>query len=1131
MSKDLLRSSNLSENPKQFNTAPGKTTTASNTHKGQRVRICLHYSKPLSLLVLLLMIGSTLTATSALTGENAISKIHPLLLDYFNGKSDARLHSMGGSIHVFVALRPGYDPSTVSDLLSSRYSMSPPGAPLLLYGETTRSSLLSLGSRPGVAHVYPDVKLGFDRMNPDPDVYRQGLASDMYRVREILGADVVNKLGVTGNGVTIAIVDTGTDFTIPDLQHAVARDSSGQAISFDPDGQSFAITSLVVHREGDVLRTKGLSVNVWDAASYVYTSSAIPQTNTVALHYDYGAPTVLSKSGNYHFGIIQEDIQDVVSGGTVTVDFPVVVIDSTTPNVYDTVVVDMSTAYFNFLAQYGGRLNAGAQQTLDINLQWPKPELSWDDHSFADESPHKVGTSDLISFDADGDGIPDFSAGLLAFGIDLSATTGYYYSLLPPIDPNGNFINVFFDFESHGTSTASNAASRGLLKRDIYQNGTLIPLPGIAPDAKVMGVKALWLGDVMFGWYYAAGFDWNPVDFTFRYTGKHRADVISNSWGDSSPMWDLGSTFGADYMSQLADAFALPHYLDPAYPGIIMVIAGGNGGFGYGTTTSPAASTLAITVGASTSYAYRVQPSVTIKHEVAGSYDEIVPWSARGPTSIGEPKPDVVDVGAFGFADQSSFTGYGNGTKAYTVFGGTSMATPVTAGALALLVQEYRNTHNGATPPPDLAKSLLQSGADDLDYDPFTQGSGRVNAFDAVAAAAEGRDPNFPKRFYVQSNATWNSVRKIIENSWALNMGEPLSEEPMSSANWYAGIVSPGSSSSATFSVRNAINPTAQPLQFQLIGTSTYPNSTTGAVSWVSLQKSEIPQGTDLMKVTLVYHFSDFANVSSGLLKNLLVAQIYDVGFNGSLRRINNGAPEGTTSELTVSRPWDKFQGTPRVRILLQSAAHAPVTFELAVRYYKRASWSWITNLQFTGNLLSASLAVPSSAVPGVYGGFIEIADGDSQVMVPVSVMVPIAASGNYGATSTDTPYANYAVYGAFDWSWRYEAGDWRTFALVIPDGVHGVRLRLRWSDNSTNIQAHLTSPSGYLVASSEYPVSKYVGSGEFRWSTSTGGPEEDLSAAGLVPGTYLLVFHNTLFGGESFAQYPEAYNMTVTFY
>ena len=163
-----------------------------------------------------------------------------------------------------------------------------------------------------------------------------------------------------------------------------------------------------------------------------------------------------------------------------------------------------------------------------------------------------------------------------------------------------------------------------------------------------------------------------------------------------------------------------------------MLIAAGNGGFGYGTTASPGAATLPITVGASTSYAYRTAPGTHIAHEIQGSYDEVVPWSARGPTSTGEPKPDVVDVGAFGFTDQTTFTGYGNSTSAYTIFGGTSMATPVTAGAVALVIEEYRNTHGGATPAPDLVKAILASTATDLSYDQFTQGSGRVNVWDAV---------------------------------------------------------------------------------------------------------------------------------------------------------------------------------------------------------------------------------------------------------------------------------------------------------------------------------------------------------------------------------------------------------------
>jgi subtilisin family serine protease len=1089
----------------------------------------LSSTKLLGLVVLTIILVSTIGVSSALAAEVTISKLHPLLASYITGRTDPRLHASSDAVYVFVALTKGYGMSTLNGLLSGGYPLGQASSPLLVYGEVSRSSLLSLGATRGVSHVFPDVRIGFDNMKPDQEVYSEKLATDMYRVREIVGADRVNQLGVTGKGVTIAIVDTGTDFTIPDLQQAVARNSLGQAVSFDPDGQGFVITNLVVHREGDILKTSGLSVDIWNAAGYTDTSMAGQTVESAKISYDYGAPTVVSKSGNYHFGILREAIQDVISGLTVTVDFPIVVVDSVAPNVYDTVVVDISTAYFNFLRAYRQRLNLLGTDSMNLGLEWPAPRASWNDHSFTDEKPHQVGGTDLVAFDANGDTVPDFSAGLLAFGIDLSGRTGRYFSLLPPIDKEGNFINIFFDFESHGSNTAANAASRGVLKRDIYRNGTLIMLPGIAPEAKVMGVKALWLGEVTFGWYYASGFDWNTEEFTFKYTGNHRADIISNSWGDSNSIWDLGSTFGADYMSQLADAFSLPRFLDPAYPGTIMVIAAGNGGFGYGTTTSPAASTLAITVGASTSYAYRAQPAMSVKNEVAGTYDEVVPWSGRGPTSLGEPKPDVVDVGAFGFTSQYTFSGYGNGTKAYDVFGGTSMATPVTAGALALLIQEYRDTHGGQTPRPDLAKSILASTAHNLDYDQFAQGSGRVDVYSAVAAASEGRDQKLAGRFYLQSTSTWASSSALIESSWTLNMQRELPDQPMGSANWFAGVVRPGKTASTTFDLSHATAPTAQSIMFQLIGSKDYRNSTSGSVSWLTMAKDVVPPGTDMMKVTLLYRFSDFANSSTYDINNLLYAQLYNVERDGSLQRISNGAPSSTTSELVVSRPLDKFTGTPKVRILFQGSGSAKsVPFDISVRFYQKASWNWITTLAIKGNKLNASITVPTSTAPGVYGGFIRVADGNSESLVPVSVMVPIVASGQYGA-ALNLPYDNYAVYGAFDWSARYESGDWRTFAVIVPSGVSDIYVSIMWSDIDTDIQVHLTAPTGYLIASSEYPTTLNLGSGKFAWSTATGGPEEGIAAGGMQPGTYLLVLHDTLYGANSF-NYRETFTLDITY-
>jgi hypothetical protein len=147
-----------------------------------------------------------------------------------------------------------------------------------------------------------------------------------------------------------------------------------------------------------------------------------------------------------------------------------------------------------------------------------------------------------------------------------------------------------------------------------------------------------------------------------------------------------------------------------------------------------------------------------------------------------------------------------------------------------------------------------------------------------------------------------------------------------------------------------------------------------------------------------------------------------------------------------------------------------------------------------------------------------------------VSVAVPITAPGSYSGGSSLAPYDDYGVFGAFDWGWRYEAGDWRTFIIVVPAQTHELNVTISWADNATNIQAHLTGPLGYLVASSDYPVSPYIGSGKFAWSTSTGGPTQIIYAMNTQPGVYILVLHNTLFGASSFNEYPENFTLNVQY-
>jgi hypothetical protein len=100
---------------------------------------------------------------------------------------------------------------------------------------------------------------------------------------------------------------------------------------------------------------------------------------------------------------------------------------------------------------------------------------------------------------------------------------------------------------------------------------------------------------------------------------------------------------------------------------------------------------------------------------------------------------------------------------------------------------------------------------------------------------------------------------------------------------------------------------------------------------------------------------------------------------------------------------------------------------------------------------------------------------------------------------------------------------------MVVPSGISEIDVSVTWSDIDTDIQTHITAPTGYLIASSEYPTTLNLGNGKFAWSTATSGPEEEISAGSIGPGVYLLVLHDTLYGANSF-NYRESYTLDVNF-
>jgi hypothetical protein len=103
----------------------------------------------------------------------------------------------------------------------------------------------------------------------------------------------------------------------------------------------------------------------------------------------------------------------------------------------------------------------------------------------------------------------------------------------------------------------------------------------------------------------------------------------------------------------------------------------------------------------------------------------ITTFSSRGPTRDGRIKPEVVAKGfdVFSTCDGKCSSGSFGGivgtapTGLYGLASGTSMSAPVTTGSSVLVAEQFQKSF-GSLPTPQMLKTLLIAGADDLNVSP-----------------------------------------------------------------------------------------------------------------------------------------------------------------------------------------------------------------------------------------------------------------------------------------------------------------------------------------------------------------------------------------------------------------------------
>jgi len=238
-----------------------------------------------------------------------------------------------------------------------------------------------------------------------------------------------------------------------------------------------------------------------------------------------------------------------------------------------------------------------------------------------------------------------------------------------------------FDVYGHGTFVASEIAGTGAAS-----DGTYV---GVAPGAALINARVL--DD------YGYGFD-SGIVAGMEWACQQGADIVNMSLGNASILDD-----GSSFMSQAVNRVSRQY-------GCLIVIAAGNQGYSQ-TVTAPGTADEALTVGA------------TYQDGTQTIYSSIGP--RRGDGAV---KPEIMAPGSSLpiINDDGQMVDYAGIVGAaldggYTTNSGTSMATPLVAGAAALLKQSDPSLDRTEI------RARLMASAVPLDMTVFEQGSGMLN--------------------------------------------------------------------------------------------------------------------------------------------------------------------------------------------------------------------------------------------------------------------------------------------------------------------------------------------------------------------------------------------------------------------
>lgn len=360
------------------------------------------------------------------------------------------------------------------------------------------------------------------------------------------------------------------------------------------------------------------------------------------------------------------------------------------------------------------------------------------------------------------------TVGMADTGLDMGSKSNIHADLTTVI--GGASVAMFggtgwHDPQGHGTHVTGSVVSKGTLSQGLIKGGAF------NANYYAQGMWSEIFSNIMV-----------PQDLNAMIVSAYNqgARIHTNSWGATQ-------NFGAyDNMAAAVDQMMWDH------PEMLVLFAAGNSGvdknrdgvIDLGSVSSPGTAKNVMTVGASENYMleggrqktcgemkggadkWGVEPLFSDK--LSNNTDGIACFSSRGPTTDQRTKPDIVAPGTNIVSLQSR---HPSATKLWGIYntnyswaGGTSMATPLTAGAAAV-AREYLIKKGRANPSAALVKATLMHTAHDIFPGQFGKGANQE---------LSQKGPNNQQGYgrVDMDKATALSASKVVDNTVGVGTSE-----------------------------------------------------------------------------------------------------------------------------------------------------------------------------------------------------------------------------------------------------------------------------------------------------------------------------------------------------------------------